>query len=354
MKTNDDSNIIVDALKHAGIYYKISNNEINLRCPVCGDSIKSQYHAHLYISLDAPYSYFCQRCTFHGSYLTVEILEMLNAASCDVSTYIRTIEKTERKNRRKYRNLKSFNISDTQHIIPLPKTDEDYFGLIYLKNRIGGELLSNNEILRYKIITCGLYNFLEANHINELTVHIREADRLHENCIGFLSADEKYIIFRNMDLKHKIRYTNYKLYPDQEGKKSFLCRSDIDLLALTHYVVCSEGIIDLIQIERTFYPDTRWASNFIGTATNGSFHETIFKQLLSLGILSQDIHLYLDNLKDGSLDLTMVENLKKIKLKHPFFQTNDFSFSFYRNGFPNEKDFGIMSNRIQRLQLTIR
>ena len=345
---------VVDAIERSGRPFQVRNGELNTRCPVCGDSRKSAYHKHFYLNLTAPHPWFCQRCGASYGHITVEILEGLGAAERDAAVYVRNVEKQERRSGRSRRRPPSLAAGNSRLVIPQPdRTNPDDLAAIkYIEDRIGREELSPQEIERYRIITCGLYGFLEANGVDQLTIHEREADRLNETCVGFLSADESYIIWRTMDSEYVKaggrRYTNYRIFPEWEGSKSFACRADVDLLLPKHRIVCSEGIIDLIQIEREYYREARWDPCHVGVATCGASHETILRQLLTLGILSQEVDLYIDNQDDGQPDSGLMYRARKIRETSPFFQTPEFKMSIYRNTYPGEKDFGVLPEFLNR------
>ena len=273
--------------------------------------------------------------------------------------YVRQVEKQERRSGRSRRKPPSLAAGTSRLVIPQPDrgNPDDLAAIQYIEKRIGGDPLSPEEVERYRIVTCGLYGFLEANGVDQLTIHEREADRLNETCVGFLSADESYVIFRTMDAdfvrRGGRRYTNYRIFPEWEGSKSFACRADVDLFLPKHSVVCSEGIIDLIQIERQYYPEERWKPGHIGVATCGASHEVMLRQLLTLGILSQDVSLYIDNRDDGTPDDGLIYRARKIPEASPFFQTPEFRMSVYRNTHPGEKDFGVLPERLNRARVKL-
>jgi hypothetical protein len=357
----DDSGIqcIIDAIERSGRPFQIRNGECNTRCCVCGDSTKNAFHRHMYINLTAPHMVFCQRCGFRSGHLTVEILEGLGAAERDAAVYVRQVEKQERRSGRSRRRPPSLAAGNSRLVIPQPDRSnaDDAAAIGYIEKRIGGSPFSPEEIERYRIITCGLYGFLDANSVDQLTIHEREADRLNETCVGFLSADESYVIFRTMDdafvKAGGRRYTNYRIFPEWEGSKSFACRADIDIMLPSHQIVCSEGIIDLIQIERHYYPDARWTSGHVGVATCGASHETILRQLLTLGLISQNVDLYIDNADDGSPDRNLMYRARQIPQSSPFFQTPEFKMDVYRNGYHGEKDFGIPIDRHHKVKVKL-
>lgn len=356
---DDTIQCVIDAIERSGRPFSIRNGECNTRCPVCGDSTKNAFHRHFYINLTAPHPCFCQRCGFRTGHLTVEVLEGLGAAERDAAVYVRQVEKQERRSGRSRRRPPSLAAGSSRLYIPQPDraNAEDAAAIGYIEGRIGGEILSPEEIERYRIVTCGLYGFLEANGIDQLTIHDREADRLNETCVGFLSADESYVIFRTMDdafvKRGGRRYTNYRIYPEWEGSKSFACRADVDLMLPKHKVVCSEGIIDLIQIERHYYPQQRWTPGHVGVATCGASHEVMLRQLLTLGLLTQEVDLYIDNRDDGSPDQGLIFRARKIPEASPFFQTPEFKMDVYRNAFPGEKDFGVPTASHNRMRVKL-
>lgn len=352
--------LFIDALERSGRTYQVRNGECCTRCPFCGDSTKSSQSKHFYINLEPNHRCFCHRCGYRSGYLTTEILEAFEIAERDLSVYARTIMKEQRLSGRSRRHAPALSVGRADRLsIPLPdrSNPDDAATVEYLERRLGGEPLSDAEIQRYKIISTGLYGFLEANRFDALTVPQREGDRLNETCIGFLSADESYIIFRTMDDEYVRRggrrYTNYRIYPEWEGSKSFACRADVDLLAPYHHVACSEGIIDLIQIERQYYREARWKPDHIGVATCGTAHETILRQLLTLGVLSQHVDLYIDDQDDGTLDSKMLGKVRYLHRASPFFDTIDFRLTVYRNGVDGFKDFGVLPENQRRVRVKL-
>ena len=345
---------VLDAIERTGRIFSIRNGECNTRCPFCGDSTKSSQSKHFYISLTGSHPCFCQRCNYRSGSITSEVLEALGAAERDASVYVRQVMKAERLSGRSRRSGPTLGLGRAQRLV-IPQPDrsnpDDAAAVGYIEGRLGGAPLEAREIERYRLVTCGLFGLLAANGIDELTLdprQMREADRLNETCVGFLSADESYVIFRTMDDEYVRRggrrYTNYRIYREWEGSKSFACRADVGLLVPRHRVVCSEGIIDLIQIERQFYPEARWLPDHVGMATCGASHETVFRQLFGLGFLSLDAELYIDN------EPGMLQRARRLPQSSPFGQTGGFSLAVYANAFPGEKDFGVLPEKIRRVR----
>jgi hypothetical protein len=296
----------------------------------------------------------------------MELLEGLGADEGPASEYVRSIVKEARRSGRSRRGGPRLGLVQERLIIPQPShTDEaDMKALHYIEGRLGIEL-EPREVEHYKLILCGLYGFLETNGVTELTVKQREADRLNETCIGFLSCDETYIIFRSFDdnfvARGGRRYTNYRIHP-WEGSKVFIARADVDALAERHTVVLAEGVFDLIGAERAYYPETRWLTNHVGCANCGSTHGTTLRMLLGLGLLGLDVDLYADNEK-GMLEKVRC-SLRGAPAtrwqaaeppESPFFLTPGFRARVFQNTAPTagggpEKDFGVPAARMRRTE----
>lgn len=347
MEEQSEFQAILDAMDRSGRLYRIHNGECNTRCPFCGDSVKNARSMHFYINMEYPHPMFCQRCGYKEGNLTIEAVEALEIAEKDVSVYARVVAKNLRTSRKRNRSMNG-KTADFRLILPKPDPNDEYdmAALRYLEERVGGEPFTDQELERYKVICTGLYSVLNVNNIDELNVKQREGDRLNDDCIGFLSADESYIILRNTK-KNGPRYTNYRVYGSWEGSKTFVCRSDVDILSERFHVVQTEGIIDLIQVERTFYKEERWKPNFIGIASCGSAHPAVLRLIMSHGVLSVDLDLYIDD------EPKTLKDAKYFKKASPFFQTKFFTMKVWKNAFSGEKDFGVHQDKIHRVQVRV-
>jgi hypothetical protein len=340
---------VMASMQRSGRPFHTANGQINTRCGFCGDSSKNASSRHFYLALEYPHPAFCQRCNFSSGELTPEILEALGAEDADA--YARAVTKDRnRAGRRKRRGGLHLGAARLRMEIPPPDRSDpmDRAAIGYLEGRLGLDL-SEREIQRYKIVCCGLFGLLDANGITDVTVKAHEAKRLNDTCVGWLSADESYAIFRNTDEEWEARggrrYTNYRIHQSWEGSKVFACRQDVDLLAGEFQVVASEGIIDLIAIEREFYPEERWEPHFIGAACNGSTHAALLRMVLGLGVLSPRVDLYPDK-EEGSM--------RKVRAalagESPFFAEPGFRLRAFQNDFPGEKDFGVPRERMNRVR----
>jgi len=282
------------ALSRLPVFYHTAG-EFNVRCPFCGDSRKSKRSAHLYIAERHPHPWFCMRCGAKNMHLTIELLRSLEAEEQDVAVYARRLSKDHQLTAKRlaargggamYVNIPPMDPSD-----PL-----DRRALDYLADRLGSPL-TEAEQKRYKVFR-GLRRLMEANGVEVWTGKKRpeEQDRLDRDCLGFVSADGTYAIMRTVDPDYQgRRYTNYQIFPDLDGSKVFLVRKPIDVAALRHRVVISEGAIDLIGIERGYHAAELDDPAYVGAACNGSGFGPSLRWITSRGILSPQTSLYMDN-----------------------------------------------------------
>jgi hypothetical protein len=321
--------------------FKESSSHFVVRCPYCGDSVKSIGHAHLYIKNTFPHPWLCHRCNTGYGAVNRDLLERLDACSKDGIELIQKIEKVQSRNTKIGRGKKLRNLS--LPIINRNDVDENR-NILFLENRLGFSL-NEFHFKRYKIIT-NLYNFLTLNKIDRLTVPQNEADRLAFDAIGFLSADHSHIIFRNTNPYYKgRRYTNYNIFNNNDGSKLFSVSKDVDPLKEKHHIIISEGIIDLIQIENLYYQNSFNDINYIAFATNGSSHKNTLRWIMGMGILDYKLELYIDN-EDGYLD-----KIKNINTWSHFLNKQE--INIFKNIFPNEKDFGIKKENINKVRVRL-
>jgi hypothetical protein len=354
---------VVDAIQRSGRPFQVRNGECNTRCPFCGDSSKSTFAKHLYISMQYSHKCFCQRCGFSSTELTVEILEALGADEREAGNYVRAVGKEQRRSGRgRRRGGPKLGLVQYRMAIPPPCRDDpaDAAAIGYIERRLG-LTFEDREVQRYKIVACGLYGLLAANGIETLTVKEREADRLNDTCVGFLSADESYAIFRTMDDEFVKgggrRYTNYRIYREWEGTKAFAARSDVDLLSPDFRIVQAEGILDLIGIERTYYPEERWLPHFVGAASNGSAHGSFLRMLIGVGIIGASLDLYIDNepAQPGKPS-NLARARTMLDAESPFFRVPSFKVNIYQNEFGppgTKKDFGVPASEMSRGKLKV-
>lgn len=328
-----------------------SSNELQVRCPFCGDSAKNPRSAHLYISNKYPFAFNCFRCPAAGRYLTYELINKLNIYDADVRVFTKKLAKES------FASVGSINrkkvitdlTSRTRLIIP-PITKIDTPKLQYLNDRLGRKI-SKPDIERYKLVF-SLIDFLEVNNIKEYTADLSTIEFIDEFFFGSLSLDETNLTFRNITESVTNRYRLYSLYNITNKSKTFSVRKDLDLFADRFRIVITEGVIDLMQIEHLFYDDDTLSSpNYISTTVNGNTISHVVNEILSLGIFPADIDIYIDNeyksFEKITKDLNRLRIRKSSYFKINVFTTNDPKLKTAK------QDFGVPIDQIKLVKLNV-
>jgi len=317
-------------------------NELMIRCCYCGDSQKSALHTHMYIGLDNEYCfpYYCQRCTASG------IVDRDFLKDINVLDYILMgeIEKFNKQNASTKRNRKTADSSyDVKSLLKkenliLPEftgTSREIAKLDYINSRYSFNLEPEQYIQDYKVIF-SFKQFIEQNEIEEIFLNDYMLKNIIRNYIGFLSSDQSYIIFRNIDpnCKKNERYYMYNIFNNQAGKRFYTCSSKIDLLSPKIELVMSEGPFDILGIREYFYKGN--TDNKIFTSVNGKGYGLIINHFARLGFLNMDITIY----SDADVNIGLYQSLKK---QNPIMSSNKIKILY--NSI--EKDYGTKLNRIK-------
>jgi hypothetical protein len=293
----------------------------------------------MYIGLTKQYTipYYCQKCTISG----IVGMGFLKDMKVYDNQLINAIEKSNKK--AKFKNSKektgqsfSFKKEVTKKKLKLPLFSgkkKEIAKYNYLDGRFSFSLDPDEYIAKYKTIF-SFQNFVEENEIEEFTTNDWMLSQLSKNYVGFLSADQSYIIFRNIDPncdKHH-RYFMYNIFGDETGKRFYTTRCKANILSPDVKLVLAEGPFDIIGISEYFYKDQ---DNVILTAVNGKGYNLICNHFARLGFLDLDISIY----SDSDVNIGMYRNLKK---KSPCLANNP--VRVYYNTL--EKDYGTTEDRI--------
>ena len=319
-----------------------SKDELMLRCPYCLDSQKSTLHTHMYIGLDNElcFPYYCQRCTTSGI-VDRNFLKDINVLDY---TLIGEIEKFNKSNSTKKKSKKIVDETyDVKSLIKresliLPSfngTDRENAKLKYINNRYSFNLEPEQYINDYKIIF-SFKSFIEQNEIEDLYLNDYMLKNLIRNYIGFLSSDQSYIIFRNIDpnCKKNERYYMYNIFNNPAGKRFYTCQSKINVLTPKIELVLSEGTFDILGIREYFYKDN--TENKIFASVNGKGYGLVINHFARLGFLNMDISIY----SDADVNIGMYHGLKKA---YPIIASNS-TRVFYNT---IEKDYGTKFEKIK-------
>jgi len=319
-----------------------SKDELMIRCCYCGDSQKASHHAHMYIGLNNEYCfpYYCQRCTASG------IVDRDFLKDINVLDYILMgeIEKFNKSNSDIKRNKKFSDSSyDVKSLLKkenliLPEftgTSRENAKLDYINSRYSFDLEPEQYIKDYKVIF-SFKQFIEQNEIEDIYLNDYMLKNIIRNYIGFLSSDQSYIIFRNIDpnCRKNERYYMYNIFNNHAGKRFYTCSSKIDLLSPKIELVMSEGPFDMVGIREYFYKGN--TENKIFTSVNGKGYGLIVNHFARLGFLNMDITIY----SDADVNMGLYYNLKK---QNSIMGNNRIKILY--NSL--EKDYGTKLNRIK-------
>jgi len=319
-----------------------AKNELMIRCCYCGDSQKSALHTHMYIGLDNAYCfpYYCQKCTSSGN-VDRNFLKDINVLDY---VLMGELEKFNKENTRTRKNKKfSDSTYDVKSLLKkenlvLPDfngTSREKAKLDYINSRYSFDLEPEQYIQDYKVIF-SFKQFIEQNEIEDINLNDYMLKNIIRNYIGFLSSDQSYIIFRNIDpnCKKNERYYMYNIFNNQAGKRFYTCSSRIDLLTPKIELVMSEGPFDIVGIREYFYKGN--TENKIFTSVNGKGYGLIVNHFARLGFLNMDITIY----SDADVNMGLYYNLKR---QNSVMGSNRVKILY--NSI--EKDYGTKLNRIK-------
>jgi hypothetical protein len=315
-------------------YFNANKTELNLRCPYCGDSIRDKTHAHLYVSVSAPYSFFCQRCETSGI-LNDDVLNDIGVFDDEIALGIH-------KEVKRYKSNTTVNGSSLSYLkFKKPKfpkyqlTGSFKKKLKYMEDRLGVPF-GRDDLLKYRIIG-SLEDFLVLNGMEKLL----DDDRMSKDCylvdkfgLGWLSRDCSHATFRYIDGDFKRRFKTICLDPFGEGSKIYTIRSDLELMAPEVNVVMTEGVFDLLSVYNNFFAGKQ-NKNHVFCAINGKGFNLFPTMLMRMGFLNMNLTIYSDN--DVSLD--------DYQFILPEWRYNKIRICY--NQMEGQKDFGVRKDLIK-------
>lgn len=306
-------------------YENTAGTEIRVRCPHCGDSKKNLNSAHLYISLEPPFKFYCQKCHYSGI-VTQSFLEQLHIYNYELTENIKQINKTIKNKNVNTSTTKRISYSYTEQ-----KSDQAIESLNYFNNRFGVNE-SFDTISKFKIILDPLQFFkylLDSHHIEVRLNPLFD----YKHSIGFLSSDNKYLICRDTSGQQHIRYSNTLLL-NQDSSKIYNIKTNINLLQDEITLVITEGIFDAIGI---YYKEYKDQDNVIIAAACGKSFLQVIKHFLKKSFLNLNIKIY----SDQDVDVSFYKNMKKDNKN--FFLKNKKIEVYYNT---KEKDCGTKAENI--------
>ena len=273
------------SLPHA---HRISKNQIALRCKFCGDSKKDPRKTRFYVLInldtETPILYNCFNCGESGI-LTPSVLRTFEINDLQLNSSLITFNKTSisKINNRLNRKDNSYNFC-----VPIPKnTKLNIIKKKYIENRLGVQL-TVKQLLKFKVVF-SLEEFLIYNKINEVNAKKSRANRLNDDYVGFLSARNEYIIYRDITNKNKLRYDKYTIVDNIENNRKFyIIPTTIDVMKYEKiYINMTEGVFDILGVY--FHINNQNEENNLYVAICDSSYTNVIKYFLSHGLIGDNI-----------------------------------------------------------------
>lgn len=338
---NDIKYEVIDLLKQRGTYsVSASGIQHYTRCPFCGDSTNPN-HAHLSIKInvdtDDPMVFRCLKCNVSGLVSDTLFEELGILMSND------SLKELKAYTRKSMRLAKLVNMDCEKIIVPLHTQSRlSDMKLQYLNDRLGLNF-DYPQAQEHKIIL-DVYEFMKANDILDPNRKVfLQSDwminLLNENYIGFLSANNNCITFRDVTGTGKWRYYKAVINEKNVNMDSFYTfPGRFDLMYTDRVDVhIAEGIFDILSIKNNLIKDTDknfyYASCGFGSV---SIMKYILHHAMNTGV---HLHIYSDN------DKRDLDHIRYLKNKD-YTEWMD-QIYIHRNLYPYEKDYGIPLSRIQ-------
>lgn len=317
-------------------YLTSSRDETNIRCPFCGDSVKNERSAHLYINNLPPYKYFCQRCEASGI-ADSKFLNALNLYDPEITEQLNTSKaKYIKRLGTKYGNNFLDKFSKDLDVLPNNFTDFENKKLFYIEDRLGINIDDEDTVKKYKIIT-NVEDFFEKNKFKLNKYWNENIEELNKNYVGMLLNDNNQICFRAINDKAEFRYVNKKIYSDLPivSRKFYSISNNVNLARPIHNIYLTEGIFDILGVYNHIQ-NCKMNDNDIYISCNGKSYSFVLRYLKSIGILNCDIFIYSD--KDVPIDKM------KLFLKYDMLVKFNGATIFYNE---LEKDCGVRKEKIK-------
>lgn len=288
---------------------------ITVRCPYCGDSVKSHDHANFSIKIDVnpgePMLFRCFRanCGITGI-LRSDTLQKLGCNDMNTLLELSKYNHSINQNLDKAfisRKTKSYQLANLTTRLNDNK-------LQYINNRLG----TNLDISKLKDIKVqlSLYDFLKLNNIHRLSYKQSYCDLLNIYSVSFVSIYSDYLICRDITntLETGRRYTMYRTsgIPNVEDMKLYSIPQTINLLSPEPATInIAEGPFSILgAYMNTNLKDT--AENKLWLANCGSeYLNTIIHVCKQYGLLDVNINIWSDSeikLKKYEALLNSMEN----------------------------------------------
>ena len=327
-------------------FHKVSSSGIQhtIRCPYCGDSRKAN-HGHFSIRIDendeySPMVFRCFKCDSSGL-LTKDVINDLglNVSSELTNNLSRFNQKSAKYNKFTDTRVESFQVPECDNVYADMKLD-------YINNRLGSSF-NYTDAKDLKIIL-GLEDFIVSNKINTIVGITPAQVRFYDkHYVGFLSSNRNCVTLRAIDDYASMRYVKIVLNPRNMDPNTFYAIPNTINMTYTHdiNVHITEGTFDALGV---FIHNNCVKENNYYYSVCGYGYNTILRSLIRMGFnTGLNVHIYADNDKKDS---EIIYRLRRESRVYPWLD----KVYIHRNGYPNQKDYGVRQELIKDLYTQVK
>lgn len=326
------------------IPHKEDRYGVTVRCPICGDSVKSISHGHFHVKIDleddeVPLMYRCVRCDSSGL-LNSDILKLLGIYDIELVSGVKNYNKValkslDKRTFKKYADKVDINLPYPQNLSYAEKK------LDYFNKRLGLSL--DIDTLVSMKVCFNLADFFKANDFKYRHLDKKLLLSLHKHYIGFISSLNDFIVLRNVDAKTEYRYFNYNIFSRIDTSRNFYSiPNEIDLLSTEDItIILTEGIFDIMGAFFNVF-DCK-LENMVYAAVCGCGYDAVVKYYLRKGLFGRNIHVVIisDQDRNPSFYTRLYHDIKDWVS----------SVSLYYN--IKSKDIGVPRNEIELVERKI-
>jgi predicted nucleic-acid-binding Zn-ribbon protein len=267
--------------------------EFQTRCPYCGDSQKEYNTGHFYMKVivgnNSVIPVHCFKCDYSGVF-TPETYDLMGGTSEELRNGIIYLNK-------KGKYIKGASVIEDKYRYYERVIPEEYRyqkKLDYIANRMGKDF-TMEEYQEMKVIT-SLYDFLIANKIKTSLFSKEKRLLLEKDYVGFLSAGNSHILFRDITDTHNMPWVKYPIDEESTTNKVYYGLSaSLDMFTEEPITInLAEGVMDILGVHH--HLDTR-SENVLNYAITGQNYNSIILHLISIGVVGSNVtlNIYSDN-----------------------------------------------------------
>lgn len=322
----------------------VSEKELLMRCPFCGDSTKSRTSTNFYINIDKDSDTFlcynCFRASCNASGIVDQyFLERLGFSKyeCmrDLNSYM-----MQRSHQSKDKYYKSRIKKELINVINTNTQLSDK-KLSYINKRLGLDL-TYKDLYDLKI-NLDLSQLLTVNEIDIPENKKYYYDLLSAYGVSFISAYNDYVVIRDISKDNKLhkRYTNINIFDNYDNvTKIYSIPRKINLLSTEPTILnIAEGAFDILGVYYHLDIDRDYENQLYIAVSGSDMFSAIMHYIKQYGLIDMKINIFSDS------DVSRKKYEKLYKLKKYLYK---FDITIYYN--TKSKDFGVRPDEIDYIR----